>query len=148
MLAAIHRVASRFLCRAWMCLKTRTVEQWLALGTWVLAAGTIGLWLDARHTSERQLRAYVFATPYRAFNIDDRGGVAQVYTTIGSKGTTFASKAERSIGASILSGPVPERFEDLGSLKRYEGVLVLAPGAEGLSFRIFMFFRQMNFEKS
>ena len=118
--------------RLWLCVwKGLKNSQWIAIGTWVLAIGTIGLWLDARSTSERQLRAYVFAAPYRAFNIDSQGAVAQVYTIVGSKGSTFARKVERSVGISILSGPVPEKFEDLGPLRREEGVFVLAPGAEG-----------------
>jgi hypothetical protein len=40
-------------------LKNRTAEQWIAIGTWALAGVTIGLLFDARHASERQLRAYV-----------------------------------------------------------------------------------------
>src|ERR1700690_1855410 len=93
----IARAKHLWLC-AWKGLKN---SQWIAIGTWVLAIGTIGLWLDARSTSERQLRAYVFAAPYRAFNIDSQGAVAQVYTIVGSKGSTFARKVERSVGISI-----------------------------------------------
>jgi hypothetical protein len=108
-----------------------TPNQWIALGTWVLAAGTIWLALDAKYSSERQLRAYVYATPFRAFNIDDRQNVAQAYTTIGSKGATFAHDVERSVGISLLPGPTPAKFSDLGALNRLEGKLVIPPGADG-----------------
>jgi hypothetical protein len=97
------------------------------------AAGFTGyLAYIANDTEQRQLRAYVYASPYRAFHIDNLGGVVQVYTVIGSNGSTFAKKVERWVGISLLPGPVPEKFEDLGSLKREEGVLVLAPGAKSI----------------
>jgi hypothetical protein len=123
--------------RVWRWLRKRNAEQVLAFSTCVLALATTGLWLDAKFSSERQLRAYVFAAPYRAFNIDNRGDAAQVYTIIGSKGSTFAHKVERSVGISLLPGPVPEKFENLGAVKREEGVLVLAPGAEGFVIQTF-----------
>jgi hypothetical protein len=87
------------------------------------------------NTAERQLRAYVYAMPYRAFNIDKVGYPAQTYTIIGNKGSTFAHKVERSVGITLLRGPVPERFEDLGAMQREEGVFPLAPGAEGFVIR-------------
>jgi hypothetical protein len=109
----------------------------LAIATGFLAWATINLVWDGRETAERQLRAYVYAAPFRAFNIDASGNVAQVYTTIGSKGSTFATRVERWVGVNLLSGAVPEKFEDLGTLKREEGVMVLAPGADGFVIRNF-----------
>ncbi len=79
--------------------------------------------------------AYVAAKPYRAFNIDERGLTAQVYTTISNVGATFARNVERSVGVSIRAGPVPEEFEDLGTLTREEGKMVLAPGVDGFVIR-------------
>ena len=113
-----------------------------ALATFVMAAATIAIAVFAfyqacisRDTARRQLRAYVVAKPYRAFNVDDRGLIAQVYTTIVNVGATFARNVERSVGVNILSGPVPEKFEDLGPLTREEGKMVLAPGVEGYVIR-------------
>jgi len=108
----------RFLLVAWKGLKN---PQWIALGTLVLATGTMGLWLDARSTSERQLRAYVFASPFRAFNVDNRGVVVQVYTLVGSKGSTFAHHVERTVGVNILPSQLPEKFEDLRTLETRRG---------------------------
>jgi hypothetical protein len=112
-------------------------EHWIALGTWILAFATmilafatVGLVLDTKYSSQRQLRAYVYASPYRAFNIDDRHNIAQIYTTIGSKGSTFAHNVERSAGINLLAGPVPVRFSDLGPLKRIEGKLDIPPRGE------------------
>lgn len=106
-------------------------DQWLAIGTWALAAATAWLVIDSRFSNERQLRAYVYAAPFRAFNIDDREVAAQIYTTIGSKGATFAHDVERSVGISLLPGPTPTKFADLGPLNRLEGKLVIAPGGDG-----------------
>jgi hypothetical protein len=113
-------------------------QVWLVVGTiGTLLLAAFALWqaIISRQTARRQLRAYVFARPHRAFNVDDRNVTAQVYTIIGNKGSTFAHKVERSVGICILPGPVPERFEDLGPLMREEGVLDLAPGVEGVVIR-------------
>jgi hypothetical protein len=110
----------------------------LVVFTAILASATIFLYLatrnlvtDAERTAKRQLRAYVYAAPYRAFNIDNSGATAQIYTIIGSKGSTFAHNVQRWVGINLLAGHVPERFEDFGTLKREEGAYVLAPGADG-----------------
>jgi hypothetical protein len=68
------------------------------------------------------------------FNIDNSGATAQIYTIIGSKGSTFAHNVQRWVGINPLAGPVPERFEDFGTLKREEGTYVLAPGADGFCY--------------
>jgi hypothetical protein len=117
---------------------------WIALGTWILAFATIGLVLDTKYSSQRQLRAYVYASPYRAFNIDDRHNIAQIYTTIGSKGSTFAHNVERSTGINLLAGPVPVRFSDLGPLKRIEGKLDIPPRGKPLSYKILGRLPQMS----
>ena len=109
----------------------------LFLATLALYCATRDLVVGAEKTAERQLRAYVYASPYRAFHIDNLGGVVQIYTIIGSKGSTFAHQVERSVGVNLLPGPVPEKFEDLGSLKREEGALVLAPGAQSFVIQNF-----------
>jgi hypothetical protein len=123
----------------------------VAAFTVILALSTIGLWLSTNElwqvtkktldhtegTAKRELRAYVFAKPYRAFNIyagGPAGAVAQTYTTVGNKGRTFAKNVQRSGGINILS-KTPEKFEDLGPLTREEGVLVLAPDQEGFIIR-------------
>jgi hypothetical protein len=116
----------------WRFLKAIDANQWIAIGTWVLALGTVGIFIDAKFSSERTLRAYVFAAPGRAYNIDTSGTPAQVYTIIGSKGSTFAQNVERRVGINLLPSPVPNNFADLGPLKREEGVLVLAPGANSV----------------
>lgn len=102
----------------------------LFVATFLLFLVTQDLVHDASSTGERQIRAYVFAAPYRAYNIDDTGNVAQIYTTIGSKGVSFANELERRAGIALMSGPLPGRMEDLGVLTRHEGVLSLAPNAE------------------
>jgi hypothetical protein len=115
------------------------------VGLWVnavMAAATIAIAIFAfyqalisRETARKQLRAYVVAKPYRAFNIDERGITAQVYTTITNVGATFARNVRRSVGVSIRAGPVPEKLEDLGPVTREEGKLVLAPGVDGYVIR-------------
>jgi hypothetical protein len=107
-------------------------EVWLALGTWALVAATASLVADNKYSNQRQLRAYVYASPYRAFNIDNRGFVAQTYTTIGSKGSTFAHDVERSVGTNLLPGSAPAKFSDLGPVNRVEGKLVIPPGGENV----------------
>ena len=92
---------------------------------------------DSNTSSERQLRAYVYARPYRAFHIDDKGGVAQIYTIIGSKGATFANRVERSVGIALLPGPAPERFEDLGPISKQGGSTVLAPDVDVFAIQNF-----------
>jgi hypothetical protein len=97
-----------------------TTETLGVIGLWVnvaMVAATIALAIFAfyqvyisRDTARRQLRSYVVAKPYRAFNIDERGMVTQVYTTIANVGGTFARNVERSVGVSIRSEPVPEKF--------------------------------------
>ncbi len=89
----------------------------------------------SRTTARTQLRAYVVAKPYRAFNIDERGITAQVYTTITNVGATFARNVQRSVGVGIRAGPVPEKFEDLGPVTREVGKIVLAPGVDGYVIR-------------
>ena len=54
-----YEITKRFLCRIWNGLKSRSAEQWIAIGTWVLACVTIGLLVEARNASEHRLRAYM-----------------------------------------------------------------------------------------
>jgi hypothetical protein len=112
-------------------------ETWLILGTWALVFVTAWLVIDNKYSNQRQLRAYVYASPYRAFNIDDRGLVAQAYTTIGSKGSTFAHDVERSVGVNLLPSPTPAKFADLGAVSRVEGRLVIPPGGENVAIQNF-----------
>jgi hypothetical protein len=115
-----------------------TAETLALLVSFAMAVATIAIAIFAlwqvcisRETARKQLRAYVVAKPHRAFNIDEKGIAAQVYTTITNVGATFARNVQRSVGVSIRAGPVPEKFEDLGPVTREEGKLVLAPGVDG-----------------
>lgn len=105
-----------------------------AVATAVLAFITrrlVKLGRDQSKTTRAQLRAYVYATPFRAFNVDKFGAPVQTYTTIINKGATSAHKIQRWVGINLLRGPVPENFEDLGPLKREEGTYVLPPDGQG-----------------
>jgi hypothetical protein len=66
-------------------LKNRTAEQWIAIGTWVLACVTIGLLIDARHASERQLRAYVGILDHTLNNFSEgqKPAIALIVTNFG-----------------------------------------------------------------
>jgi hypothetical protein len=78
----------------------------LVVLTAILAGATIFLYLatrnlvtDAEQTAKRQL-------------LDNSGATAQIYTIIGSKGSTFARNVQRWVGINLLAGPIPERFEE------------------------------------
>lgn len=76
-------------------------------------------------TAQRQLRAYVYATPGRAFHVDGKIGALQVYTFIGNSGQTFAKNVRRYAGIDVLP-PTP----DPASIERIEqedGVALLNP---------------------
>jgi len=55
----------------WKHLKARSANQWLAIGTWVLAAVTVGVLIESMHSSERQLRAYVGVLDHQIENVSE-----------------------------------------------------------------------------
>jgi hypothetical protein len=109
--------ASRF-------IKNLTAGQWLAIGTWILAGATIFLALDARWSTDRQIRAYVYVDPSELFHVDGKG-VLQAYSIIGNSGQTPATNVERFVGIEVL----PPSENPLGTQPTFRevGVTVLGP---------------------
>lgn len=108
-------------------LKIRTADHWLVLGTWVLAIATIALALDARWSSDRQIRAYVYVNPDVLFHADGKGTL-QVYTGIGNSGQTPAINVQRYAGLEVL--PPTENPLATQPLIREIGVTILGPRTE------------------
>ena len=101
-------------------------ERWLlVVATWVLAIGTIWLVLDAKWSSQQQLRAYVYVNPREAFHIDGQGTL-QVYSVIGNSGLTPATKVERFATLDVL----PPTDFPAQRVEREAGITVLGPRSE------------------
>lgn len=113
----LHSVCSR--------LKNRTPEQWLAIGTWILAFVTIGLLIDARHASERQLRAYVSANK-GAITID--GTKIKIFFVLKNSGQTPSYKLRTEPKTVIYRPPGPLVFEALDRSMKMGAVI--GPGDE------------------
>jgi hypothetical protein len=105
-------------------IKNLMAGQWLAIGTWILAAATIFLALDARWSSDRQIRAYLYVNPGELFHVDGKGAL-QAYSIIGNSGQTPAMKVERFAGIEVLQ-PTDNPTANQ-TMAREAGVTVLGP---------------------
>jgi hypothetical protein len=115
-------------------LGRRTVEQSIAIGTWALAVATIALalatiWLvvDAKHASQRQLRAYVYINPGSAFHVGGKNTL-QIYSVLGNSGQTPAINVERFVGLEV--SPPKDNIASDSLMTREHGIAVLGPRGE------------------
>jgi hypothetical protein len=74
--------------------------------------------------NQRELRAYVYAEPGRAFHVDG-SGTLQVYTYIGNSGKSFGKQVKRYVGMEVAAPT--EDIASIAPMDREEGVLVLNP---------------------
>ncbi len=89
----------------------------------------------AKDTAQKQLRAYVYASPNTLYHLGENP--TQGYLTVRNGGHTFANKVSREVGINVLSKDIPNSFEKLGRLKREPGYMTLGPntGADDVIYR-------------
>lgn len=90
---------------------------------------------DAKDTSQKQLRAYVYATPNNLYHLGN--SPTQGYVTIQNAGNTFAKDVEIEAGINVLGAEIPDDLKKMGKLDQEPGVMPLAPRSPYSFFREF-----------
>jgi hypothetical protein len=128
--------------------KYKTLSLWIAIFAAMISLASAGFtyWqvVIAKDTAQKQLRAYVYASPDRLYHLG--GSPTQGYITVRNGGQTFAHNVSREVGINVLSKDIPDSFEKLGSLKREPGYMTFGPNG-GTFDVIFREFRVLTDEE-